>query len=274
MGIYYVSGVPYSSDYLMHFGIKGQKWGIRRYQNPDGTLTDAGKKHYYGDKNANDYDDYYLSMKQREHFNNVTEKEFNSAYKRTAKEDKKRYALEGRPNEIQAAHETAARKIIANRKTVKEKREELYRALKPELQFETNHKLWKKYGYDPDDKSFSTIHDVWDSYYDAKEKYMSDKGLGKGSDARKEYEKNRTSAFETYNYYIDNAITDMLGYYGNTPVSVTTKWGNKYYAVARNSIAKSLKYGSYADPGLFRSDGVLDFYSLSDDYERDKKNSK
>ena len=162
MGIYYVSGVPYSSDYLMHFGIKGQKWGIRRYQNPDGTLTDAGKKHYYGDKNANDYDDYYLSMKQREHFNNVTEKEFNSAYKRTAKEDKKRYALEGRPNEIQAAHETAARKIIANRKTVKEKREELYRALKPELQFETNHKLWKKYGYDPDDKSFSTIHDVWD----------------------------------------------------------------------------------------------------------------
>lgn len=31
-------------DYLVHHGIKGQKWGIRRYQNPDGTLTDAGKK--------------------------------------------------------------------------------------------------------------------------------------------------------------------------------------------------------------------------------------
>ena len=32
---------------LQHWGIKGQKWGIRRYQNPDGTLTAAGKKRYY-----------------------------------------------------------------------------------------------------------------------------------------------------------------------------------------------------------------------------------
>ena len=29
---------------LYHYGIKGQKWGVRRYQNPDGTLTPAGKK--------------------------------------------------------------------------------------------------------------------------------------------------------------------------------------------------------------------------------------
>lgn len=35
------------SDDLTHWGIKGQKWGVRRYQNPDGTLTEAGKKRYY-----------------------------------------------------------------------------------------------------------------------------------------------------------------------------------------------------------------------------------
>lgn len=31
-------------DYLEHHGIKGQKWGVRRFQNLDGTLTDAGKQ--------------------------------------------------------------------------------------------------------------------------------------------------------------------------------------------------------------------------------------
>ena len=29
---------------LKHWGIKGMKWGIRRYQNKDGSLTRAGKK--------------------------------------------------------------------------------------------------------------------------------------------------------------------------------------------------------------------------------------
>lgn len=32
--------------YLTHHGILGQKWGVRRYQNADGSLTEAGKKHY------------------------------------------------------------------------------------------------------------------------------------------------------------------------------------------------------------------------------------
>lgn len=45
MNTYYVAGVPYSSE-LYHYGVLGQKWGVRRYQNKDGSLTSEGRKHY------------------------------------------------------------------------------------------------------------------------------------------------------------------------------------------------------------------------------------
>ena len=32
---------------LYHWGVKGMKWGRRRYQNPDGSLTPEGEKRYY-----------------------------------------------------------------------------------------------------------------------------------------------------------------------------------------------------------------------------------
>lgn len=44
----------YDYNFLCHYGIKGMKWGIRRYQNPDGSLTTAGKERYrWGPAEAN-----------------------------------------------------------------------------------------------------------------------------------------------------------------------------------------------------------------------------
>lgn len=39
-----------NKTYLIHHGIKGQRWGVRRFQKPDGTLTTLGKRRY-GDPN-------------------------------------------------------------------------------------------------------------------------------------------------------------------------------------------------------------------------------
>lgn len=40
------------NTYIAHHGILGQKWGIRRFQNPDGSLTYAGKKRYKESKSS------------------------------------------------------------------------------------------------------------------------------------------------------------------------------------------------------------------------------
>lgn len=40
-----VSRAEDDDDYIEHHGIKNQKWGVRRYQNPDGSLTELGKRH-------------------------------------------------------------------------------------------------------------------------------------------------------------------------------------------------------------------------------------
>lgn len=54
-----------NNNELAHYGVKGQKWYVRRYQNKDGTLTAAGKKRYDKEMEKLKKEEKILKNKQR-----------------------------------------------------------------------------------------------------------------------------------------------------------------------------------------------------------------
>ena len=68
----------YFSSELYHHGILGQKWGIRRFQNSDGTYTEAGKKRRREDSYSEDYKRYSeLKKKNIKSMSNKELRDFN-----------------------------------------------------------------------------------------------------------------------------------------------------------------------------------------------------
>lgn len=111
---------------LRHAGIKGMKWGVRRYQNKDGSLTPAGKKRYAKEeyKRADD-----AAFKRYEKTINSIEKNYkrgqNLSEKDLAREEAADRRYQAESAKAKAAYKQAKEQIRAEKKASKDKRTSL-----------------------------------------------------------------------------------------------------------------------------------------------------
>ena len=114
-------------SYLIHYGIQGQKWGVRRFQNEDGTYTELGKKRrglseYYDTKTEKftKKGDSYVYHKPVNDFlkeRKKAEKDYDKAFKKYDKKNNEKT----RKKMIEKGQELAALEKIADDKRLFEK---------------------------------------------------------------------------------------------------------------------------------------------------------
>lgn len=116
-----------NEDELMHFGIKGMRWGVRRFQNPDGTRTPAGLKRYHDKPAFMSKRKYRKIQKQKaaqqerqKSISEMTDEELDYAIRRKQKEQQLA-ALLGDP-QVQAKGQSKVKQVLkeAGLKLVKE----------------------------------------------------------------------------------------------------------------------------------------------------------
>lgn len=195
----------YTYDELYHWGIKGQKWGVRRYQNKDGSLTPAGKKRLAKELKR-DYKRNYSSSQPYRTSDTYKKKVKNEVNKVITDDDKRR---------IKDALDT----FKTARKSTENARNEL-------------HKLATKYAEESYRQEMSTNGDKYDSPAlrgKLKEFYEIEVGYPKAEKERPDLVSTIAEADKTWYGYKNECakVADkVLDNYGGTTL-YSDKYGNR-----------------------------------------------
>ena len=96
---------------LRHYGIKGMKWGVRRFQNEDGSYTEAGKRRAKQQQKAE-------SMSDEELASRVKRLTMEKTYNKLSKESEPKSKLEKTKDVVDSASSLANRLKEADRKAI------------------------------------------------------------------------------------------------------------------------------------------------------------
>ena len=113
--VYYTR--PIRSDELYHHGVKGQKWGLRRFQNSDGSLTAKGRERYRVDNFPNKVGRMVFNTEFGQRFAVRRNKGFREDKKAIKDEYKK--ATQKVKDKVQGKEQTKEQKL-ATKETLKE----------------------------------------------------------------------------------------------------------------------------------------------------------
>ena len=193
----------YEQHYLKHYGVKGMKWGVRRYQNEDGTLTALGKERYYTE------DEQRKTYERARNF--VVKEGYGNSLKITGDKDLEDAAsfLKEQSKIVHRKYSEYAESCATDIDDMPNKRDFIN---------EVKKRLDRDFGspYQVDDPEFLWI-DAWDTIDDIVESGKFE------SQQTKQARQNLAESVEQYRSNLKTVADSIVGKYGNQPVSYVEK---------------------------------------------------
>lgn len=247
-----------SSDHLEHHGILGQKWGVRRYQNPDGTLTEEGKKRYLSNYQVNAAQTIYKNSRYNE---DVSDKIFDitgadKTYLKNAKEElQKNVQMQ---NQLGKELDETFKELRDSKvKTYYEAASEIAAHMSLDVSQNTLDDIgWYAYMGVAEDGQQSDINAYTMYAY-------KNKDINELKEKLKSYEDSRSKSMEISNDLIQNALDKVGGENLMSSEKSITKMSSGLSNRIRNSIEEKIPF-SNAMYQLY----YLDNLSMNDDYNK------